>query len=165
MLFSYVFFDLFHLAWAPLSIHKKTDLVTTLNEPSTILSAIIHGQMSTCENLFMQGLLHLLCFMFVHGFSPSSNQQQIIWKPSRSNRSSPGHVQFFINRKSNVSLFSSHRQSSSFMNITILATSKVSSINKTLKITHILLILRPTLTEIAFCRPGKFFFIAKSSLI
>ena len=35
MFFSYVFFDLFHLAWAPLSIHKKTDLVTTLNEPST----------------------------------------------------------------------------------------------------------------------------------
>ena len=66
MLFSYVFFDLFHLAWAPLSIHKKTD--TTLNEPSTILSAIIHGKMSTCENLFMQGLLHSLCFMFVLWF-------------------------------------------------------------------------------------------------
>ena len=73
MFFSYVFFDLFHLAWAPLSIHKKTDIVTTLNEPSTILSAIIltcfnHGQMSTCENLFMQGLLHSLCFMFVLWF-------------------------------------------------------------------------------------------------
>ena len=103
---------LFHLAWAPLSIHKKTD--TTLNEPSTILSAIIHGKMSTCENLFMQ-------------------EQQIIWKPSRSNRSSPGHVQFFLNRKSNVPLLSSHRQSSSFMYITTLAASKVSSIHKTLK--------------------------------
>ena len=110
----------------------------------------------SCKDCYIR---FVLCLYF--GFSPSSNQQQIIWKPSRSNRSSPGHVQFFLNRKSNVPLLSSHRQSSSFMYITTLATSKVSSIHKTLKksekITHILFIWRPTLTESAFCRPGNFF--------